>query len=172
MGREQEEKEESKKIFTIRGLDPELYEKFTRTAKDLGTSVGELMNEAMRTLLTLIIIGREAGEKIGREVGKTGAALLSTPIKIMKAIVEGAKDFEVVSGIGELSVSKVDLEAIERPVLFVNLRKLVFEDDVSWELINTKVKGVKLVDEVVLPKHIPKLLFAKKCLMVKKITIK
>ena len=164
-----EGKEESKKVFTIRGLDPELYEKFTQTAKSLGVSVGELMNEAMRTILTLIIVSREAGEKAGKELGKATASMVSAPLKVIKAFIEGFKDFEVVTSIGELSISRADLEGVEKPVLFVNIRKLVFEDDVDWDLINSKVKGVKLVDEVVIPKNIPKLLFAKKCLMVKKL---
>lgn len=164
--------EEGKRTFTIRGLDPELYERFVRVAKDLGMSVGALMNEAMRAILALTIIGKEASERIGREVGKASALILSKPIEIVKSIVEGIKDFEVITSIGELTVSKVDLEKIDKAILFVNIRKLTFDNDVDWELLNTKVKGVKLVDEVVIPKHIPKLLFAKKCTFVKKITVR
>ncbi len=161
---EKEQSGENKKVFTIRGLDPELYERFARTARDLGTSVGELMNEAMRVLLSLIVVGKE--------FGKAGTTLLRAPVEAAKNVISKVKDFEVISNIGELTVSKNDLEALEKPVLFVNIRRLIFEDDVSWELIDAKIKGVKLVDEVILPKHIPKLSFAKKCSMVKKITIK
>ncbi len=161
--------EEGKKVFTIRGLDPELYERFSRTARELGVSIGELMNEAMRFMLTLIVVGKEVGERVGRELGRLGAELVLTPAKAVKTLAEGIKDYNIVTGVSELSISRKDLEVLERPVVFMNIRKLTFEDDVNWELIDEKVKAVKLVDEVVLPKHIPKISFIKKCLMVKRI---
>ena len=172
MSENNEGKEEKKKIFTIRGLDPDLYERFTQTAKSLGVSVGELMNEAMKTILTLITIGKEVGGKAGKKLGKTAATIISVPLDTVKAFIEGLKDFEVISSIGELSISRTDLESLEKPVIFANIRKIVFEDDVDWGLVDSKVKGIKLVDEVVLPRNIPKLLFAKKCFMIKKLVTK
>ena len=44
VGEEKDEKDKERpyktRIYTIRGLDPELYEKFSKIAKEIGTSIG------------------------------------------------------------------------------------------------------------------------------------
>jgi len=164
-----EEIKKEKKMLTVRGIDPEVYERFTKVASELGTNVGELMNEAMKIFLSLVEIGEEKGEKVGKQVGKVGAKLISAPLKVAGSVIEGAKNFDIITGVSELEITKMDLESIEKPVLFINIHKLVFEDDVTWDVLNSKVRSIKIVDEVVIPKHIPKLLLAKKCMMVKRI---
>ncbi len=46
---------------------------------------------------------------------------------------------------------------------------MIFDNDVDWGVIERKVKGLRLVDEVVVPRNIPKLLLAKRCSMVGRI---
>jgi len=152
------------RIYTIRGLDPELYERFSKIAKEIGTNIGALMNEAMKNVIALV--------EVGKDLSKTGLVIATAPIKAAKEAAKEIKDFEVISGVNELEVSKDDLEALDKPVVFTNMNKLVFTDDVTWEVIDRKVKAIKLVDEVVIPKHIPKLLLVKRCSMVKRIIVK
>ncbi len=154
----------SVKIYTIRGLDPELYGKFSRIAKEIGKNVGELMNEAMKTLITAV--------EIGKEVGKAGIKATVTTVREASEAVKEAANVEVISGVEELEVGKEDLEALQKPAIFTGMRRLEFSDNVSWDLINEKVKAIKLVDEVVVPKHIPRILIAKKCSLVKRIRVR
>ena len=166
-----EEGERERKVYSIRGLDPRLYEEFAKLARTLGMSVGELMNEAMR----LTIAALEAGKDLGRGVKtvvKGVLDLLKIPLETARDILEKSVDVDIVSGIDELEVSRADLEAAPRPVLFINVKRLVIADDVDPKLVEEKIAGIKLVDEVSIPKTIPKLLIARKCSMVRKIVVR
>ncbi|MCE4606269.1 MAG: hypothetical protein F7B59_02935 [Desulfurococcales archaeon] len=157
-----EDKEEKKKIYTIRGIDPETYEAFSKLARDLNISMGRLISEAMRLTITLA----ETGTKIGlKKLGE-----LSTIILRGGKTETYDESVEVVTGIRELEVSKTDLDDAEKPIVFLNLRKLTFASDITWDLLDKKVKEIKLVDEVAIPPNIPKLKLAKKCIMVGRIT--
>ncbi len=153
--------EKSKRVFSIRGLDPEIYDRFAKVARELGVSVGELMNEAMRFMLSLVSVGTVAGVE--------GIKLLMKSLRGVKGIHESLGNVEVISGLDELEVSREDLESIDKPVIFMNIKKLVFKEGIDRELIESKVRGIKLVDEVVVPKSIPKLIVARKCSMVRKL---
>ncbi|OYT55581.1 MAG: hypothetical protein B6U76_05635, partial [Desulfurococcales archaeon ex4484_217_2] len=69
----------------------------------------------------------------------------------------------------ELTVTSKDLEEIEGRVKFRNIRKLVIDNSVTWELFDKKIASIVFVDKVVLPKHIPKLKALSKMKLVKKI---
>ena len=153
--------ERSRRVFSIRGLDPEIYDRFAKVARELGVSVGELMNEAMRFMLSLVSLGTVAGVE--------GIKLLMKSLRGIKGIHELLGNVEVISGLDELEVSREDLESIDKPVIFMNIKKLVFKEGIDRELIESKVRGIKLVDEVVVPKSIPKLMVARKCSMVRKL---
>ncbi len=164
-----EEKREKSKTVTIRGLDPEIYEKFVETAKTLGLTVGELMNIAMKNAIALITITREKSDEIGRKAGKTVSKIVSTPMALLRGFIEEVKDFDIISGIEFLEISRSDLEQSDKPIIFMNMKKLVFKENVNAELFKNKVKSIKFVDYIIIPKNIPKLLAAKKCSFVKKI---
>lgn len=153
--------EKSKRVFSIRGLDPEIYDRFAKVARELGVSVGELMNEAMRFMLSLVSVGTVAGVE--------GIKLLMKSLRGVKGIHESLGNVEVISGLDELEVSREDLESIDKPVIFMNIKKLVFKEGIDRGLIESKVRGIKLIDEVVVPKSIPKLIVARKCSMVRKL---
>ncbi|MCD6196207.1 MAG: hypothetical protein J7J82_05435 [Staphylothermus sp.] len=166
-----EDVKNKQRITTIRGLDPEIYEKFVETAKTLGLTVGELMNVAMKNTIALIEISREKGEEIGRKAGKTVSKLISTPMTLLRGFVEEVKDFDIISGVEELEISRNDLLSIEKPVIFMNMKKLVIGEDVDKALFEQKVRGIKFVEVVKVHKKLPKLLVAKKCSFVKKIVV-
>ena len=155
--------EDKKKVYTIRGIDPKTYEAFTRLARELNVNLGKLVSEAMRLTLTIT-------EATGKKSLKKILELTSGITRGATSGEEEGDDVEIITGVKELEVTREDLESMERPVVFLNMRKLEFADDVTWELIDRKVRQIKLVENLVIPKHIPKLKIASKCLMVERIT--
>ena len=154
--------EDKKKVYTIRGIDPKTYEAFTRLARELNVNLGKLVSEAMRLTLT---ITEATSKKSLKKILE-----LTTGITRGTTSEEEGDDVEIITGVKELEVTREDLESMEKPVVFLNMRKLEFADDVTWELIDRKVRQIKLVENLVIPKHIPKLKIAGKCLMVERIT--
>jgi hypothetical protein len=47
----------------------------------------------------------------------------------------------------------------------------VFAPDVDWETLNSKVRSIKVVNELVVPKGVPVLQLARKCQLVKRIVV-
>ncbi len=159
--------EKKERAYTIRGIDPNVYENFSKIARDLNVSIGRLLNEAMRLMITLV----EVGGGIGARLGKIGVDMIKESANILKSSIPEPKA-DVITGVKEIEVSRRDLEGLEKPVVFININKLMFSDDVTWELLDKKVESIKLVEEVVVPKHIPKLLLARKCSMVGRISVR
>ena len=149
-----ERQEKKQNIKSIRGIDDRLYEQLTVLARESGKTVGELVNESMRLLLTLVNKTSDVG----------------------KALVEGykegrrAEDVEVISSIEELEITAKDLESIEKPVEFKNIKKLVFKD-VPYELFDRKVRKIAMCGDVVVPSSFPRLKVARKCFMVTRIIV-
>ncbi len=157
-------RERNIKIYAIRGLDPEIYAKFSSMAKEIGRNIGELMNEAMKILIETV--------EVGKEIGRAGVKATVTTVKDIGSAVREAADVEIISGVKELEVSREDLEALEKPAIFTSMSRLEFSDDVTLDLFNEKVKAIKLVDEVVIPKHIPKIAVVKKCSLVNRVRVR
>ncbi len=166
-----QEKEEKGKVYTIRGLDPELYERFSRTAKELGVTVGDLMNMAMSNLLVTLEASKDVGQRVSSALSRILDKIKEAQAAAMKTVVGAVADFDLISNIDELTVTKADLQAAERPIVFSNIKRLVFAPDVDWETLNSKVRSIKVVNELVVPKGVPVLQLARKCQLVKKIVV-
>jgi len=154
-----------KKTITIRGIDEDLYERLTVLARETGKTIGELINEGMRILLS-----------ITSPLVKTTQKAIEGVTSVGKAVAEGVETglgrIREISNIDELTVNKEDLEAIDQLVVFKNIKKLKFEDNVTYELIEAKVKGIILCDEIIIPKTIPKLKLLSKCKLIRRIIVK
>jgi len=150
VGKPEREGKGKKKTVTIRNIDEELYAKASALAKSIGESVGEIINEALRAFLSIAEGSIEFAQKVREGVEAT--------VKIT-----------TVSDLEELTVTSKDLEEIEGRVKFRNIRKLVIDNSVTWELFDKKIASIVFVDKVVLPKHIPKLKALSKMKLVKKI---
>ncbi len=148
----EEDKERKQSIKSIRGIDDKLYEQLTIMAKQTGRTVGELINESIKLLLGL------AGK--ATEVGRNVIQGYSEAIK--------SGDVEVIAGLEELDITSRDLEGIEKPVEFRNIRKLIFKE-IPYDLFEKKVRAIAMSDLLVIPDEYPKLKVAMKCSMVKKI---
>ena len=167
----QEEEKEKGRTYTIRGLDPELYERFSRTAKELGVTVGDLMNTAMSNLLVTLEASKDVGQRLSDALSRVLAKLKEAQTSAVKSVVSAVADFDLITGIDELTVTKADLQAAERPIVFSNIKRLVFAQDVDWETLSSKVRSIKMVNEVVVPKGIPVLQLAKRCQFVRRIVV-
>ena len=138
---------EEKKPITIRGIDRRLYEEMVARARKLGKTVGELINEAMELFLAF------------REGVK----------EVHEAVLEGLEEarLAVISDVEELSLSAKDLGEVKGKLLIRNIGKLIFEDDVTQELFDEKVRRIIRVNEVIIPKSLSKIKVLSKCLYVK-----
>ncbi len=83
-----------------------------------------------------------------------------------------AGDVIVISGVSSLTVTRADLETLEKPVIFKDMDELVFADDVTNDLIKNKVARIVNVNTVYTPKSVSTLLIASKSELVKKIVPK
>lgn len=162
-GREEERK--GKIVIAVRGVDEDLYRRVSALAKETGRTIGELVNESMKLLLSA---ANTALEK-GKELTGTTVVLART---FGEGLKEGFKDALVISDVEELNLSKKDLEEVPKPVVLKNVKKLIIEDDVPYELFKSKVLSITFCDEVVIPSNYPKLEVLSICRMVKKLTFK
>ncbi|MFP3144275.1 MAG: hypothetical protein RXQ93_04570 [Caldisphaera sp.] len=172
MSENNQENEEKKqeKTYTIRGINEDLYESFSKAAKEMGTTVGDLMNQAMSQFLVTLEAGKDIGKKISEKATKTGQNIIKGPFDAFRQLISSIAEFDLVSNINELNVTKQDLENAEKPVVFSNIKKLSFSSDVDINIFVSKVRSIKVVDELIIPPNLPLITVAKKCQLVKKIT--
>ena len=158
--REGEFREERRKDVTIRGVDSDLYDRAAEIARRTGKTIGEVINEALGLFIDLtegirsgiqplVDSAKEAGRKIGE--GLTSAVPT------------------VISDLEEIEVTKTDLEQFGRRVVFQNIDRLVFADDVDAETFDRYVALIRNCDEVRPPKGVSKLLVLSKCRRVERL---
>jgi len=155
--------DEEKKSVTIRGLDRNLYRRVALLARESGRTIGELINESMRLLLTTTSAALEVAAKAGARVTELSRS-------VAEGVKEGVSECVEVKDISELILSAEDLRRLGKQVVLKNIGRLVIGDDIPYELFSKVIRTIVLVDEVVIPKDYPKLLVAAKCRFVKKIT--
>ncbi len=144
---------EERKIITIRGISTPVYERALKLARELGITIGELVNEALRRYIMTLEAIHKAIESQIEALSRSG-------------------DVIVISGVDSIVVSKKDLELAPKKVVFKDLRELVFADDVTEDVFRDKVYEIVKVDKVVVPKTLSVLLVASKCRLVHRIVPK
>ncbi len=165
----EEEKKESAKIITIRNIDEETYNKIVALAKSLGVTVGELVNEALRLTLSLFI---EPIEKIERTTKSFGERRAKEAVKAIAEKIKSSleEEYIIISDLDKLSISKKDLESLDKQLVVRNIKKLVIERDVDRESLD-KIAKIIFVDELYIPETLPKLMVLSKAKMVKEVKI-
>jgi len=153
--------QQEKKQVTIKGIDKELYEKAVQLSREMGMTAGELVNKALRMVMSVTDAATKTVAGAVQAVGESG-----------KAFAEGAKGVKVVTGIDDLTITKADLESSDSPVSFRGIKRLEFADDVDWDTFNAKVSSIVMCGTVVLPRSLPKLKVLEKCSMVNKVESK
>ena len=135
-----------KKTVTIRGLSSDIYDRVSRLARETGTTIGEIVNEALRRYIATL-------ENISKAIDN----------------MIRAGDVVVISGVSSLTVTRADLETLDKPVIFKDMDELIFADDVNNDIIKNKVAKIVNVNTVYVPKSVSTLLIASKSEFVKKI---
>ncbi len=136
-----------KKTVTIRGgLSTDIYDRVSRLARETGTTIGEIVNEALRRYIATL-------ENISKAIDN----------------MIRAGDVVVISGVSSLTVTRADLETLDKPVVFKDMDELIFADDVNNDIIKSKVARIVNVNTVYVPKSVSTLLIASKSELVKKI---
>jgi hypothetical protein len=72
----------------------------------------------------------------------------------------------------EVIVSKNDLESLEKPVIFKNINKLTFAEDVDWSTFRDYIEEIKNVKELTVPNTLTELQVLAKSKSVAKINRK
>lgn len=160
---ETREKSEKARITTIRNLDEELYGKAVSLAKSLGKPVGEVINEALRLLISTLEYGVTLPGYLAREAISRGKTAVESLVEARKSIIIGDLD--------EIEITRRDLEDVEGKVLFKNIKRLSISSDVDARLFEEKVAGIVLCDTLVIPSTLPKLRVLSKAKLVKKVEV-
>ena len=150
---------EKSKVTSIRGIDQTLYSRITAIAKEMGKTVGEIMNEAMRFYLVMCEMSSEVGKSLDRTA---------------RAFMEGFREGVTVAiaDLEEVHISKADLEKLKRKVRIHFVKRVVFDSDVDEEAFDKYVSYISDCGEVVVPASIPKLLVYSKCRRVTKVVFR
>jgi len=159
-----EEKKEYKTI-TIRGIDEKLYKKIVSLSKETGETVGELVNRGLK----MVIDAMSTGSSFIRKAVVPGKAFMEGLSQAWEKKGE-VQEAMIISDIGELELSKEDLEVTEKRIVFKKIGKLTIKPDVNFDLFKEKVESIILVDELYIPNTFPKLEIASMSRMVKKIS--
>lgn len=143
-----------KKDITIRGVNSDLYDRAAEIARRTGKTIGEIINESLALFLDLTEGLRTGIQPIvegAKEAGRKLETGLSATVPVM------------IASLDELEVTKADLEQFGKRVVFQNIGRLVFADDVDQETFDRYVALIRNCDEVRVPKGISKLLVLSKC---------
>ncbi len=139
-----------RKTITIRGVDQCVYERALRLARELGLTVGDIINEALRRFIASIESAKRAIETHIEMLTRSG-------------------DIVIISSVDTLVVTRKDLESIPKKVVFKDIKELIFGDDVTEDIFREKVYEIVSVNKVVVPRTLSTLLVASRCRYVHKI---
>lgn len=134
----QDEARPTLKSVTIRGVDGGVYDKFSQVVQMAGLTMGEAVTKMMGDVM--------------RDFDEVFPDLSAESFRLMVS-----KDKISVQHHDALSVSRGDLEAADRSVVFQHIRRLTFEGDVTEEAFNTYVRSVQHCGTVRIPSVLPKL---------------
>jgi len=151
--------EQERKVWgtvTIKGVDKEVYRALVSLAKLWGKTAGEVATQAFK--LYLSVMGLFSGAFLG-----TGRALRS-----IGGLIEHMA-FQTVGGLKHLEVDRAMLEAADRPLLFMDIGRLVIKPDVTAGLIREKIFGIVDCDVVEVPPGLPRAEVLRKCRFVGKV---
>lgn len=154
---------ERRTVVSIRNINEELYAKAVGLAKRIGVPVGEVVNEALRLLISTVELGASAPGYVLRSILETGKRVIESVTNLGNVVKVG--DIE------ELSVDRRDLEGVEGKVVFSNIRRLEFANDVTPELFENKVHSIVFCDVIVVPEGIPKMKVLSKARLVKRVEV-
>jgi hypothetical protein len=162
------EESEGKKIIAIRGIDERLYKEAARISREIGWTIGELINQSLKLFLATF-------PALTQKVAESTEQLVVKPTKeFIEAAKEAVKrpllDYYLISDLEEVVLSKKDLEELDKPLVIASVQKVIVDGDVDFDLFDSKVLYLQFVDEVVVPSNYPKVRLYTKLKHVKKVS--
>ncbi len=152
---------EKREVISIRGIDRNLYSRVLLLARETGKTVGEILNEAMDTYLTL-------KENLKGSMATLIDKLEQLGVEFKEGFKSAAK--HEISDLDELVVTKKDLEYLKNnKVSFKRIRRLIFSKDVDPETFERYIDTIAFCGEVAAPPQLPKLLILSRCRHVNRI---
>ncbi len=151
------------KTITIRGVDEEAYRSLSELAKSMNVSVGYLASQAFKLFVSLV---------------GTGSSILLVPAELTRRLVRVVPKSvrkvvpRVVRHVERLTINAADLKELKSPVIFIGVRELVFEDDVTEELFERKVLRIVDCGVVEVPRHIRKFTVLEKATFIKEVRVR
>ena len=144
-----------KKVVSIRGIDEDLYRRATVFARETGKTIGEIINESLRLLLSLADFS-----------SKSISVLLS---ELKEGLIESGLMSVIIKNLDEVSLNERDLKESDRPIVLTNIGRVFIENNVPFELFDKKIQAVISCGELNVPRNYPKVKVLSKCYYVKKI---
>ncbi len=129
---------EEKGTVTIKGVDKEVYRALVSLAKLWGKTAGEVATQAFKLYLSITEAVGGAVSSLGRALERAGGIISRTGL-------------QVVSGIGRLELDRATLQAAEKPLLLMGIKRLAVRPDVEPELLREKVMGIVDCEVVEVP---------------------
>ncbi|MCC6052434.1 MAG: hypothetical protein LM585_04275 [Fervidicoccaceae archaeon] len=162
------EKSEEKKIIAIRGIDERLYKEAARISREIGWTIGELINQSLKLFLATF-------PAFTQKIAESTEQLVVKPTKeFIEAAKEAVKrpllDYYLISDLEEVVLSKKDLEELDKPLVIASVQKVIVDGDVDFDLFDSKILYLQFVDEVVVPSNYPKVRLYTKLKHVKKVS--
>jgi predicted DNA-binding protein len=155
------DEEAKQKVTTVRNIDETLYTRALELAKKMGKPVGEVINEALRMLISTVEYTATMPGYLAKELSERGRTAIESLKEDKKATV--------ISDLEELEVNAKDLEEVEGKVVFRNIKRLIIGGDVTPELFEEKIAGIVMCDELFLPPSIPKLKALRRARLVRRV---
>ncbi|HDJ89468.1 MAG TPA: hypothetical protein ENG40_02080, partial [Thermoprotei archaeon] len=96
-----------KKVVSIRGIDEDLYRRATVFARETGKTIGEIINESLRLLLSIADFS-----------SKSISVLLS---ELKEGLIESGLMSVIIKNLDEVSLNERDLKESDRPIVLTNI---------------------------------------------------
>ena len=104
------------------------------------------------------------------EARRRGVPIGELVTQVMRIFLEETDEKRfTVEGIDELTLTREELESVDGPIAFSNVKVLTIKDDIDWELFDKSVDELRKSKTVVIPKSLTKLQVLTKCRNVDKV---
>lgn len=145
---EESKDEYEEKNVSVKGVRDDLYKRIVDLAKDTGTTIGEVTNQAFKTFLGSVEMARDVSINL----------------------VDGARKsmVQTVSNMGELEITGEEIKEMEKKVAFRNIQHLTITS-ITDEEFASKIHSIHGVKVLTVPKDLKKSIVLTKCSFVDKL---
>ncbi|AAT43860.1 hypothetical protein [Picrophilus oshimae] len=151
MANNDEKKDEIEiRTISVKGVSSDIYKKIHKIAMETGKTIGQITDEAYKNFISSVENARTISQSF------------------MDGLKQGSSQY--IENIKELEISKVDLEELNRKVIFRNIDNLTLKD-LDNDSFDRYVSGIIQVKNLNIPKKLSKAKVIVKCNFVDKINV-